>query len=71
MHPTLAQLPAGRIARVTDLRGCAESCQRLKEMGFTRGTLVEVLLRGTPSLIRLRHGRVTLSSELAHAVLVG
>lgn len=71
MHPTLAQLPAGLTARVTDLRGCAESCQRLMEMGFTRGTLVEVLFRGTPALVRLRHGRVTLSSELAQAVLVG
>ena len=68
---TLASLAPGRSAQVVGFTGNRESCLRLMEMGLTRGTRIEVLHRGTPSLIRVRNGRVTLSAELAGAVQVG
>jgi Fe2+ transport system protein FeoA len=40
------------------------------EMGLTRGTPIEVVRRGSPSLFRVRNTRVSLSAELAGAVQV-
>jgi Fe2+ transport system protein FeoA len=67
---TLAQLSQGRVAHVSGFTGNREASLRLMEMGLTRGTPIEVVRRGSPSLFRVRNTRVSLSAELAGAVQV-
>ena len=67
---TLHDLPAGSSAVVTGLTVSGANGVRLMELGFVPGTAVRVLLAGTPALIGLHGGRMTLSHELARAVTV-
>lgn len=70
MTCSLNDLMARQPALVSRLTAPASVRHRLMEMGFVPGAEVEVLTRGTPALIRLHGGRVTLSHELARAVYV-
>jgi Fe2+ transport system protein FeoA len=70
MTCSLNDLNANQPALVSGLSAPAAIRHRLMEMGFVPGAEVEVLSRGTPALIRLHGGRVTLSHELARVVRV-
>lgn len=70
MTISLKDLQRGCLATVMGLDAPPSVQHRLMEMGFVPGASIEIVNRGTPSLIRLHGGRISLSSELARAVRV-
>lgn len=70
MTMSLKDLQRGRLATVMGLDASPSVQHRLMEMGFVPGTSIEIVNRGTPSLIRLHGGRISLSAELARVVRV-
>jgi ferrous iron transport protein A len=66
----LNELPAGVPGRVAELNGQAESCQRLREMGFCESTVIQKVA-GTDMLICQVCGtRIALSERLAQQIIV-
>jgi len=55
--PDLPRGGSGLVARIHATNGAAK---RLADMGFVRGALVEVLVRGTPCIVRIDGRRVGL-----------
>lgn len=55
--PELPRGGSGLVARIHATNGAAK---RLADMGFVRGALVEVLVRGTPCIVRIDGRRVGL-----------
>ena len=61
--PSLADLAPGEAARVLRVRGEGPASERLRELGFTAGTLVLFVRRapmGDPLCFRLRHTELCL-----------
>lgn len=66
----LNELPAGVPGRVAELNGQADSCQRLREMGFCESTVIQKVA-GTDMLICQVCGtRIALSDRLAQQIIV-
>jgi ferrous iron transport protein A len=69
----LPELSPGESGRVVGLRGAAETCNRLMEMGVTRGTLVRFVRcapLGDPLELYVRGYRLSLRRAEAAAVAV-
>lgn len=49
----LNQLQGGATGEVEQLIGGVEQVQRLEEMGFRRGTLVEMVSAGSPCIVKV------------------
>ena len=67
---TLSTLSSHQSARILGIDAPQQIRHRLMELGFVPGAELEVIIKGTPSLIRVQGGRVSLSHELAAAVVV-
>jgi len=63
-------LSAGEVAKVAALGGAPEQVQRLHEMGFRVGVLVEVISAGSPCIIRLAGHKLGFRADDLHQVLV-
>jgi ferrous iron transport protein A len=69
LHP-LCQLPAGASARVCELQGDEDFCQRLREIGFGEAALVMKISGRTTSLCQVNGTRIALSHNAAMNILV-
>jgi Fe2+ transport system protein FeoA len=71
--PTLADLPNGARCRVTAVSGEALLRERIVELGFTPGSIVEVRGRaplGDPIEVRLRGGLLAVRRDEAASIEV-
>ncbi len=69
----LSQMLAGQSGQVAELKGQADICQRLLEMGITRGITLEVVRfapLGDPIDIKLRGYHLSLRRKEAEAILI-
>ena len=69
----LSQMAPGQTGAVKDLSGAGDICQRLLEMGVTRGATVEVVRfapLGDPIDIRVRGYHLSLRKKEAEAIRV-
>lgn len=66
----LHMLPGGRSGRVHVLVGQTEQVHRLEEMGFRRGSSVEMLQPGSPCIVRIAGHKYCFRSDELLSVLV-
>lgn len=66
----LCQLPAGATGRVHELRGTADFCQRVREMGFGETALVKKISGHSTVLCQVRAARIALNHSAAMNILV-
>ena len=66
----LHQAPCGGRFKICQLCGNANNCQKLREMGFTEDTEIQVLSRNGAVVCQVFGSRVGLSSSLARNVMV-
>ena len=70
MSTTLDSLPVGSSGRVCALNGCAEFCQRLREMGFNESAVIAKLSGRCTLICKVGGARVALSDSAARHVEV-
>ena len=63
-------LRRGEIARVAQLIGQREQVHRLEELGFRKGTRVEMLQPGSPCIVRLGDHRICFRDNESLSILV-
>jgi ferrous iron transport protein A len=66
----LCQLPAGKRARVRELTGDADFCQRVREMGFGESAYVTKVGGSGPFICQVNGTRIALSHGAAMGILV-
>jgi ferrous iron transport protein A len=66
----LCQLPAGSAGRVQALKGAAELCQRLRELGFGESAVVTKIGGSGPFLCMVNGARLALGHSVAAQILV-
>lgn len=66
----LCQLPAGVAGRVRELKGDADFCQRVREMGFGESTFVVKIGGSGPFICQVNGTRIALSHGAAMCILV-
>ena len=66
----LCQLPAGSTGRVCELKGDANFCQRVREMGFGESAYVTKVSGTTTILCQVSGTRIALSHGAASSILV-
>ncbi|HEY4300669.1 MAG TPA: FeoA family protein [Candidatus Didemnitutus sp.] len=66
----LCQLPVGATGRVCAIKGDADFCQRIREMGFSEATLVTKVSGSSTSLCQVNGTRIGLSHAAAMNILV-
>jgi ferrous iron transport protein A len=66
----LCQLPAGALGRVRELKGDADFCQRVREMGFGELAFVTKVGGSGPFICQVNGTRVALSHRAAMCILV-
>jgi ferrous iron transport protein A len=66
----LCQLPAQATGRVKELKGDAEFCQRVREMGFGESTYVTKVSGQRTILCQVNGTRIALSHDAAAQILV-
>lgn len=66
----LCELPVGATARVCELKGDENFCQRVREMGFGEAALVTKVSGSTTSLCQVNGTRIALSHDAAMNILV-
>jgi Fe2+ transport system protein FeoA len=54
----LETLTNGQLATISDLRGGPDQVHRLEELGFRRGTTVEMIQSGRPCVIRVEGSKM-------------
>jgi ferrous iron transport protein A len=71
-NPTLplCQLPAGSLARVRELTGDADFCQRVREMGFGESAFVTKVGGRGPFICQVNGTRIALSHSAAMCIIV-
>ena len=70
-NPTLANLKAGQMAAVLDVRSDSQpACLRLQEMGMVPGTPLRVISNNGSLLIEVGEQKLCLHEDLALAVAV-
>lgn len=67
---SLSEIPAGSRGRVTHLTAGAETCQRLREMGFCESAVIEKIAGKHMLICRLCGTRVALSERAARHILI-
>ncbi len=68
---TLDELPRGVKARVVRIEAGTRALRRLVEMGFTPGTVIEVVADyGGPILVRVRGSVIAIGRGMARKVIV-
>lgn len=66
----LCQLPAKATGRIRELKGDAEFCARIREMGFGESVFVTKVARTRTILCQLNGTRIALSHDAARQILV-
>jgi len=66
----LTDLPVGQSARVCELEGKTEVCQRLREMGFCESAVIEKISGASTLLCQVCGTRIALSGRAAEHILV-
>ena len=66
----LCQLPAGALAKVRELTGNADFCQRVREMGFCETAFVSKIGGSGPFICQVNGTRIALSHGAAMCILV-
>lgn len=67
---TLTELPAGAAGRVCALNAAADTCQRLREMGFCESAIVQKISGQTTLLCQVCGMRVALGEGVAKHITV-
>jgi len=67
---SLTELPAGAAGRVCALNAEAETCQRLREMGFCESAVVQKISGQTTLLCQVCGMRVALGESVARHITV-
>lgn len=66
----LRMLQAGQSAVVSQLMGRTDQVQRLQELGFVHGTLVEMIQAGAPCILRIGERKLGFrATELANVLV--
>jgi ferrous iron transport protein A len=66
----LCQLPAGSMARVRELRGDIDFCQRVREMGVGESAFVTKIGGSGPFICQINGTRIALSHGAAMCIMV-
>jgi len=66
----LCQLPARAMGKIRELRGDAEFCQRIREMGFGEASYVTKVAGTRTVLCQLNGMRIALSHDAASQIIV-
>jgi ferrous iron transport protein A len=66
----LSKLPTGVPGRVAELSGQADSCQRLREMGFCESTVIQKIAGKGMLICQLCGMRVALSDRAAQQIVI-
>ena len=66
----LTELSVGETARVCDLEGKTEVCQRLREMGFCESAVIEKVSGSHTLLCQVCGTRIALSDRAAQHIVV-
>ena len=66
----LCQLPAGALARVRELTGDPDFCQRVREMGFGEAAFVTKIGGQGPFICQVNSTRLALSHSAAMCIMV-
>lgn len=66
----LCQLPAGAVARVRELNGDSDFCQRVREMGFGESAFVTKIGGRGPFICQVNGTRLALSHSAAMCIMV-
>ncbi len=66
----LCQLPAGSLARVRELTGDSDFCQRVREMGFGEAAFVTKVGGAGPFICQVNGTRIALSHSAAMCIMV-
>jgi len=66
----LCQLPVGATGRICTIKGDADFCQRIRELGFSEATLVTKVTGSSTSLCQINGTRIALSHGAAMNILV-
>jgi ferrous iron transport protein A len=66
----LTELPNGAAGRVCELRGQAEVCQRLREMGVGESIIIERVSGQGTLLCQISNTRIALSEGAAQHIIV-
>lgn len=66
----LCQLPAGALARVRELSGTSDFCQRVREMGFGESAFVTKIGGSGPFICQVNGTRLALSHGAAMCIMV-
>ena len=66
----LSEMPAGARGRVAQLTATAETCQRLREMGFCESAVIERVAGNRMLICQLCGTRIALSDRAAHHIQV-
>jgi len=66
----LCQLPAGSMARVRELRGDNDFCQRVREMGVGESAFVTKVGGSGPFICQVKGTRIALSHNAAMCIMV-
>lgn len=63
-------LAAGERGRVSELTGAPDAVQRLRELGFCLGAMIEMLQPGSPCIVRLADHKLCFRDSDSLGVLV-
>lgn len=66
----LTELPIGAAGRVCELAGLAETCQRLREIGFCESAIIQKIAGERTLLCQVCGTRIALSDRAAQHVVV-
>jgi ferrous iron transport protein A len=66
----LTELPAGMLGRIAELNGRADSCQRLREMGFCESAVIKKIAGKHMLICQLCGTRVALNNRTAQKIVV-
>ncbi len=66
----LCQLPAGESARIRELAGSAQFCQRVREMGFGESATVTKIGGRGPFVCAVNGNRIALNHDAAMNIFV-
>lgn len=69
-HPSLMELAAGDVARITGVEAVQTAAKRLADMGFVRGAVVEMVRTGRPCLVRVGGTYVGLGVENQQSISI-
>ena len=68
---TLSELPVGSDCVVDDIDSAPEICQRLREIGFSKDTVVRTVVKNSSRLIcEVRNTRIGLHRRVAQKILI-